>query len=156
MKHLIWTFFFFGLLACKPSAPKKDSEQLKAMYVDLKGATVSLSDYKGKKILVNYWATWCGPCKKEMPALLKAQEILKESNYVFLLVSEESIAKILNFKSTTKYNFNFLKMNGSMEALGIYALPTTFIYNEEGKKVKEIVGAVHWDSEEMIQTLKEI
>jgi len=124
--------------------------------VDLNGKEIKLSDYKGKKILVNYWATWCGPCKAEMPALLRAQTILKESNYIFLLPSDESMEKIIAFKDKTNYDFNFLKLKGSLSQLGIYALPTTYIYNEKGEKVKEIVGSVIWDSKEMIQTLKDL
>jgi len=162
MKKLLIAFFTIVLIACqsattkKETTPPKNIKTPKISYVDLSGAEVKLSDYKGKKVLVNYWATWCGPCIKEMPALLKAQEILKESNYVFLLVSDESAEKISNFKSKKSYDFNFLKLKGSFDLLGIYALPTTYVYNEKGEKVKEIVGSVIWDSKEMIQTLKNI
>ncbi|MBL4905612.1 MAG: TlpA family protein disulfide reductase, partial [Flavobacteriaceae bacterium] len=84
------------------------------------------------------------------------QAILKENNYVFLFPSDETMEKIIAFKDKTNYDFNFLKLNGSVSQLGIYALPTTFIYNEKGEKVKEIVGSVIWDSKEMIKTLKDI
>jgi len=162
MKKLVIACFILVLVGCKPTTSKKEplpsdiSKTPKITYVDLSGVEVRLSDYKGKKVLVNYWATWCGPCVKEMPALLKAQEILKESNYVFLLVSDESVEKILNFKSENAYDFNFLRLTSSMDLLGIYALPTTYIYNEKGEKVKEIVGSVIWDSKKMIQTLKDL
>lgn len=162
MKKLLIAFFTIAFMACQPTTSKKEttpiekSKTSKITYVDLSGVEVKLSDYKGKKMLVNYWATWCGPCVKEMPALLKAQEVLKESNYVFLLISDESIEKISNFKSENSYEFNFLKLTSSIDLLGIYALPTTYIYNEKGEKVKEIVGSVIWDSKEMIQTLKDI
>ncbi len=155
MKKLFFTFFIILFVACHPAASKK-SKDLTITYKDLNGLEVSLSDYKDKKVLVNYWATWCGPCIKEMPALLKAQEILKESNFVFLLVSDESVEKISNFKSETAYDFNFLKLTGSMDLLGIYALPTTYIYNEKGEEIKKIIGSVIWDSKEMIQSLKDI
>ncbi len=161
MKKIYYCCFLVLLLGCqttskKESNEKKEISKQEISFVDLNGIEVQLSDFKGKKLLVNYWATWCGPCKKEMPALLNAQELLKESNYVFLLISDESIDKISKFKIKTNYDFNFLKLKGSIEMLGIYSLPTTYIYNEKGKKIKEIVGSVIWDSNEMINTLKNI
>ena len=162
MKKVIFACFLILFVACDTATSKKETKSpkeakpLQKGLVDLSGKSISLSDYKGKKILVNYWATWCGPCKAEMPALLRAQEILVEHNYVFLFPSDESIEKITGFKNKTNYNFNFLKLNGSVSQLGIYALPTTFIYNEKGEKVKEIVGSVVWDSKEMIDLLKNI
>ena len=149
------------IVSCK--SPKEDKKTTtksnkpsSITYVDLKGTEVLLSNYKGKKLLVNYWATWCAPCIKEMPDLLKLQEILRKENYIFLLVSDQSIDEITKFKKLKKYDFNFLKLEGSLDALGIYALPTTFIYNENGVKIKKIVGSVKWDSKEMIKTLKDI
>ena len=112
--------------------------------------------FRGKKILINYWATWCGPCIQEMPSLLKAQELLKDENYIFLLVSDESIQKISRFKNRKKFNFTYLKSSVSLGSIGIYSLPTTYIFNEKGEKVKKIVGAVDWNSNRMIKKLKSL
>ena len=90
----------------------------------------------------------------EMPGLTRAQEILKNHNYTFLLVSDERISKISKFKNDKKYNFNFLKSVGSNESLGIYSLPTAYIFNEKGIKIETIVGTIVWDSEQMIKKLK--
>jgi len=116
---------------------------------------VNLSSFKGKKILINYWATWCGPCIQEMPSLLRAQEQLK-SEYVFLLVSEESTQRISRFKSRKKFNFNYIRSRVSLASIGIYSLPITIIYDEEGKEIKTIEGSVVWDSKRMIKQLKAI
>jgi thiol-disulfide isomerase/thioredoxin len=131
-----------------------ESMQLKTSFVDLKNQKVDLTSYKGKKIIINYWATWCKPCIMEMPGLTRAQEILKNHNYTFLLVSDERISKISKFKNDKKYNFNFLKSVGSNETLGIYSLPTAYIFNEKGIKIETIVGTIVWDSEQMIKKLK--
>jgi thiol-disulfide isomerase/thioredoxin len=148
---------FFG---CNSGIPQKEklsdieSMQLKTSFVDLKNQKVDLTSYKGKKIIINYWATWCKPCIMEMPGLTRAQEILKNHNYTFLLVSDERISKISKFKNDKKYNFNFLKSVGSNESLGIYSLPTAYIFNEKGIKIETIVGTIVWDSEQMIKKLK--
>ena len=149
--------FFFG---CNSGLPQKEklsdieSMQLKTSFVDLKNQKVDLTSYKGKKIIINYWATWCKPCIMEMPGLTRAQEILKNHNYTFLLVSDERISKISKFKNDKKYSFNFLKSVGSIERLGIYSLPTTYIFNEKGIKIETIVGTIIWDSEIIINKLK--
>ena len=91
-----------------------------------------------------------------MPDLLEAQELLKEENYVFLLVSDESEDKISEFKSSTEYDFRFLRSTKSFANQGIYALPTTFVYSEEGKLSEKITGMVLWSSDEMIEKLKSI
>jgi len=149
-------------MGCKTEIKKEPVPDVKketvanSLYTELDGSPINLSDYKGKKILLNYWATWCVPCRKEMPAMLRAQDILEKENYVFLLASDESIEKIKKFKANTKYKFHFIKFTGALAQYKIYALPTTFIYNEKGDKVDRIVGAVEWDSKEIIDKLKNI
>lgn len=129
---------------------------VKSLYEDLEGNPIRLSDFKGKKIVLSFWATWCAPCIREMPSLLRSQEILEKENYVFLLPSDEATAKIIKFKERQQFNLNFIKFNGSLVKQNIHALPTTFIYNEKGKKIEVIVGANEWDSPEMIQKLRNI
>ena len=130
--------------------------QLKTLFVDLDNKLVDLTQYKGKRIVLNYWATWCGPCIKEMPGLKKAEEILENHNYTFLLVSDETIDKISEFKTNRSFDFNFLKSAKSIEALGIYSLPSSYIFDENGKKIETIVGTIAWDSEQIIEKLKKI
>ena len=128
--------------------------QLKTSFVDLNENNLDLSVYKGKRIIINYWATWCGPCIKEMPSIKRAEEILKDYGYTFLLISDETISKISKFKNDRNLDFNFVKSIESYESLGIYSMPTSFIFDENGKKIETIVGAIEWDSEEMINKLK--
>ncbi|WP_158974836.1 TlpA disulfide reductase family protein [Cellulophaga sp. L1A9] len=125
-----------------------------SLFVDLEGNPISLNDYKGKKILLNFWATWCRPCIEEMPSLERAMALLKEDNYVFLLATDESVETINNFKVQTNVKLNFIRYTGTLSQLKIYALPATFIYNEQGKEVTVIRGAAEWDSSEMIKKLK--
>ena len=95
MKNFIIICCITLLVGCSSSSSQNsnsypsNSIQSNSIYVDLNNNEVDLSSFRGKKILINYWATWCGPCIQEMPSLLKAQELLKDENYIFLLVSDE-------------------------------------------------------------------
>jgi len=155
MLFFIGVIFFFGCKDSKKSINISNNSIENISYlVDLEGNSYDASSLKGKKVLLNFWATWCGPCKKEMPDLLEAQKILNKENYVFLLVSDESQAQISEFKKKTNYDFTFLKSTKSTASLGVYALPTTYIYNEKGEKVDQIIGSVKWGSEKIISKLK--
>ncbi len=159
-KIVFYTLYCFLLLGCNPDIRNNknvsdlESLQLKTSFVDLSENNLDLSVYKEGKIVINYWATWCRPCIKEMPSLKKAEEILEDYGYTFLLVSDETISKISKFKNERNFDFNFLKSIKSFETLGIYSMPTSYIFDEHGKIIETIVGAIEWDSEEMINKLK--
>ena len=147
----------FSLNSCitnNKSASDLDSLQLKTSFIDLYDNNLDLSEYKKGKIVINYWATWCAPCIKEMPSMKRAEEILEEYGYTFLLVSDETISKISSFKNEWNFDLNFLKSTKSFESLGVYAMPTSYIFDANGQLIETIVGAIEWDSEEMINKLK--
>ena len=131
-----------------------DALQLKTSFIDLYEKNLDLSVYQNGKIVVSYWATWCAPCIKEMPGIKRAEEILKDYGYTFLLISDETVDKISKFKNEWNFDFNFLKSIKSFETLGVYAMPTSYIFDENGQIIETIVGAIEWDSDEMINKLK--
>lgn len=155
-----------GLFGCKgvekeqKSSPESNSVAVElavsSTYQDLAGNAIELADYKGRRILVNYWATWCRPCIEEMPDLLTLQDILAAENYVFLLASDESVKKIEKFTLNRNFDFNFLKYNGTYTELDINALPVTFVYNEAGERVLRFDGAMDWNTQEVIDQLKNL
>jgi thiol-disulfide isomerase/thioredoxin len=134
----------------------EDKVNKTSLYTDLNGNSVALDNYKGKKVLLNFWATWCTPCLKEMPSMVNAQETLKNDNYVFLFATTDKLEKINQFRKNKKYPFQFLQFNGTLDKLNIYALPATFIYDTNGKQVKRIDGATEWDSEGILTLLRAI
>ena len=154
------TLWFILLFSCNSGITDNkilsdlESLQHKTSFVDLHENNLDLSVYQKGKVVVSYWATWCAPCIKEMPGIKKAEEILEEYGYTFLLVSDETLDKISEFKNVWNFDFNFLKSTKSFETLGVYAMPTSYIFDENGKIVETIVGAVKWDSDEMIDKLK--
>ena len=161
LKKIIFKVLFcFLLFSCQSndtnnqSVSDLESLQRKPSFVDLYENNLDLSVYKKGKIVISYWATWCAPCIKEMPGIKRAEEILEEYGYTFLLVSDETVSKISEFKNEWNFDFNFLKSSKSFETLGVYAMPTSYIFDENGQIIETIVGAVEWDSEEMINKLK--
>ena len=161
MKSIILnTLCFLLLFSCNSgitnskSLSDLDALQLKTSFIDLYEKNLDLSVYQNGKIVVSYWATWCAPCIKEMPGIKRAEEILKEYGYTFLLISDETVDKISKFKNEWNFDFNFLKSTKSFETLGVYAMPTSYIFDENGQIIETIVGAIEWDSDEMINKLK--
>ena len=158
-KIILNTFWCLLLFSCSSITNSKSSSDfesllLKTSFVDLQENNLDLSVYKKGKTVVSYWATWCAPCIEEMPGIKKAEEILEEYGYTFLLVSDETLDEISDYKNEWNFDLNFLKSTKSFETLGVYAMPTSYIFDENGKIVETIVGAVEWDSKEMIDKLK--
>lgn len=159
LKQLMFFLMFIILFSCgetlnkNKKAIKKENTKL---FIDLDGNEILLSKFKGKRVLVNYWATWCTPCLEEMPSLVLAQEILKNENYVFLFPTTDAIIKIKEFQKIKNYPLQFLNYPSTLDKLNIYALPATFIYNTKGEIVKRIDGATTWNSNKMINLLKSI
>ena len=112
---------------------------------DLNGKEVSLSDYKGKKVFLNFWASWCGPCKAEMPDIEKLYKETKDSDLVILTVNlGEDKDTVKSFTDNAKYNFTvLLDLDQSVAAkYKISAIPTSYFIDKEGNIVSTIRGAL--------------
>lgn len=112
---------------------------------DLNGKSVSLSDFKGKKVLLNFWATWCPPCRAEMPDIEKLYLENKDSDLVILAVNlGEDTQTVKSFIDKNKYNFNILLDSDQAVAIkyNIVSIPTSFFIDKEGNIVSKKVGAM--------------
>lgn len=112
---------------------------------DLNGKEVSLSDFKGKKVMLNFWASWCRPCISEMPDIQKLYNETKDSDLVILAVNlGEEKATVKSFTDINKYNFTVLldleEIAGRQYS--ITAIPTTFFIDKEGNIVSTVKGAI--------------
>lgn len=125
-----------------------------AKFQDLQGQPLELSAYAGKKVFLNYWATWCAPCIREIPAITRAAAELEDENYVFLLASDESLETITDFVADREFSGNFIKLSKFFGAWGINAVPSSELYDENGNHVVTWSGAFEWDSPEMLEAVR--
>lgn len=121
---------------------------------DLEDKKVDLADYKGKPVLLNFWATWCPPCRKEKPKLNKAQKILKKDGITVICISEEPLEDIINFKNKYHYDLTYLRSNTNIKLLGVFEIPQTYLINEQGEVVYAHQGYNDWDSPIVIDSLR--
>ena len=114
----------------------------------LDGEEVSLSQFRGKYVLVNFWATWCGPCKIEMPSLEALYQRFKNKNFVLLAISNDMFgASIVKpFIKANHLNFTILldqRLKAS-NAFGVTSLPSTFMIDPKGEIIGALFGAEDW------------
>ncbi len=126
-------------------APEKTPDIYTTPLRTLDGENATLSSYKGKILLLNFWATWCGPCREEMPDLDNLFSKYQNLGLVVVgvsLDSDRSDARDFIKEIGIQYPIYWDGMDGPLAKTlgGIFALPTTFIFDANGKLVKKIVG----------------
>jgi thiol-disulfide isomerase/thioredoxin len=115
---------------------------------DLDGKEFSLSDLKGKKVFLNFWATWCPPCKAEMPEIEKLYQETQDSDLVIVAVEiGESLDTVKSFINSNKYSFKVLLDSDQSVAskYNIASIPTSYFINVDGNIVSKKVGAMNID-----------
>ncbi len=125
----------------------------------LEGERVSLKDYRGKVIFLNFWATWCGPCRMEMPSMEKLWQDFKEEDFLILAVNIQEESKLVS-SFMKEMNLSFpvlLDEKGSVaRSYGIRGIPTTLFLNPKGETIGTAVGARDWASEESFRLIREL
>ena len=121
--------------------------------IDLNDRKVRISDFKGKIVFLNFWTTWCTPCKIEMPAMEKLNAKLKDKDFAMVAVDlEEPVSRVKDFVKRYKLSFTILlDSKGEVGRLfGIRSIPTTYILDMDGGIIGMVLGPREWDSKESI------
>lgn len=142
----------FSLTEGKPPVPN-------IQFTNAKGDLLNLTDYRGKVILLNAWATWCGPCINEMPGLDKTQGLLGGDDFQVVPVSMDRNGPLtvdLFFREHNLKNLPILLEHKSQIAINLkpQGLPFTLLIDREGNEIGRALGEVFWNAPEGIELLK--
>ncbi|MCP3852592.1 MAG: TlpA family protein disulfide reductase [Gammaproteobacteria bacterium] len=126
---------------------------------DMDGEKHSLADFKGKTVIVNFWATWCPPCREEMPSMERAWNKLKDHDVIMLAINVgEDEDTVFTFLGDYPVSFTILfDTSGTMiEQWPVKGLPTTFVVSPEGKLVYRAIGGREWDDADLLKKVQEL
>ncbi len=127
--------------------------------MDVMGREFSLEDLRGRVVVLNFWATWCPPCKEEMKSLDELNRMLKDMGVTVVAVNDfEPKERVVDFARRHNYSFTILidEKGVVSERYRVVVLPTTYIIDREGRAVARVVGYRDWTEEAIINTLREI
>lgn len=141
-------FYFYNKYRVAP-----DLKLNELSLVDGNGAAFNMNSLKGKKVVISFYASWCGNCLEELEVINKIKD--KElSDVEIVCITDESLEKLNKFKSNSGYPFTFLKLDKRFPDIGIHSIPVTYIVNKDLQIVKEQVGYLHWDDPSTLNHIK--
>lgn len=149
----------FLLVAC---GPRKDVAEIgkpapQFTLVDTKGKSWNLAELKGKVVFLNFWATWCPPCREEMPSMQTVHTLMQEDSFVMLAVlnnDDPALADAMAAKIGATFPILIDPNNSVAQAYGLTGVPETYIIDKQGVVREKFLGAVKWNSIENVQMLR--
>ena len=138
------TFIHAGLRLLKEKIPSREFS-----LASTTGETLSLSAFKGRPVFLNFWATWCGPCREEMPSMEAIYKLYSERGLEILAVNNmEEPQDVIDFMKTNELSFPALyDRDGKVSSsYGVQALPTSYLIDREGMVIMRLVGTINWNT----------
>jgi len=158
------TFIFLSINAnatpsqsLTPISGKPQAPEFKMM--DMDDVVHKLSDYKGKPIIINFWATWCPPCRAELPSMNRAWKKVKDDGIEMLAVNVgEDEDTIFAFSGEYPIDFTVLLDENGKEIRNwpIKGLPTTFVVDPKGRIIYQAVGGREWDDDALLDMVRKL
>lgn len=146
-----------GSAPCQAMAEKPASKYPDLHLPDTDGIYARLSDYKGKVIFLNFFATWCPPCRREMPSIQKLHNKMKGKKIEIVCVSVDrgDKNKVLDFIRSGGYTFKvLLDSDGSAaDKYSVTSIPATFIIDKKGTIVSRVIGERDWAGDDIVKEL---
>jgi peroxiredoxin len=119
---------------------------------DLEGNVKRLSDFQSKVVLLNFWATWCPPCRAEMPSMETLYQAYRDQGFEILAVSSDRQGAVVVQPFMQEYRLSFpalLDMSGRVSGMyGVRSIPTSYLLDRQGRVVSREIGARHWANAE--------
>ena len=124
---------------------------------DSDGKPVDLAGYRGKVVLVNFWATWCPPCRKEFPSLARLRKRFKSAEFEVLAVNVgEDPDMVFSFTGITEFPVLFDRDSKAMATWPVRGLPTTFVVDRQGRLALKAVGGREFDDPEIVAIINQL
>jgi len=160
---LILVALLFSILPAQAAELKPYTGSMQASEFtlkDMQGKTHRLSQYRGKVVLVNFWATWCPPCIEELPSLQRLLELYEDKDFTILTIDVGEPAELIQpFLSQVGVNDLTVLLDDdgtTHKNWNIYVFPTNFLLDQSGKIRYAAVGALNWDEQNVIDTINKL
>ena len=156
MKRSLWILAFLLLIAlsaCNSGRPPRIGEAAPEFTVTDSQRTVALRQFRGKPVVLNFWASWCAPCVEEMPSLVQLQKIVGDKVTIVAVSEDADDGAYRQF--VRDHNVDLLTVRDPKQntnvLYGTFKFPETYVIDKDGKIVRKFIGATNWTAPDLVE-----